>query len=322
KLGVPLEEAERLKIEMGQLAVSEGEMDELTASVHAGIKESVDELLLHLKQTLFTYRDEEAAPVEGIYLCGGTSRLPGLDRYLSDTLKQNVTFIAPNDFHFNHFDQAHAHRHIIPQALGLALKGVAAAGASSIDLRQGELAYKGDVEELGGSMRHAAYALAVIVGLALTAFVLKYYSLSGKLTKLESDIREVIQQSIPDAPEQAIGSSRNAMAFLKSKQAELGEKRKQLDILFAPSPLALFKELSEQLPPRTEVKLDAESFSVTPDRLVMAGTTDSFEAVDRIKQALEKSSLFKSVSTGNVRKGTKGEVKFDLAIELVKKEET
>ena len=320
KLSVPLEEAERLKIEMGWLSTDVGEMDDITSAVQAATKEVVNELLLHLKQTLFTYRDEESTPVEGIYLCGGTSRLPGFDRYLSDELKQNVTFINPTDFHFSRLDQAHAHRHLIPQALALALKGTAGVGTPAIDLRQGDLAYKGDVEELGGSMRHAFVGLLIVIGLALASFVVSYSTLHHKLNNIENDVREVVHQSIPDAPTQALSTPRTVLGFLKGKEGELTEKKKQLNILFAASPLDLFKEISERLPNRQEVALDMESLSIATDRISLSGSTTSFEAVDRIKQSLEKSELFKNVSTGNVRKGVKGEVKFDVAIDLVKQE--
>jgi hypothetical protein len=50
----------------------------------------------------------------------------------------------------------------------------------------------------------------------------------------------------------------------------------------------------------------------------MSGRTTSFEAVDKIKSAVEKSGKFKDISMGNVRKGIKEEIKFDLSMEAVK----
>jgi type IV pilus assembly protein PilM len=137
KLGVPHDEAERLKIEMGQLPLVEEEIvDDISKSVIEAIKGVVDEFLLHLRQTIFTFKETENAPVEGIYLCGGTSRLPGIDRYISDVLKMNVTYLSCTDFHFTNIDRGDAHRHVIPQALALALKGVAG-GGPDINLRKG-----------------------------------------------------------------------------------------------------------------------------------------------------------------------------------------
>jgi len=101
KTGVPLDEAEKMKIEMGGITSDEEtEMDDLSKQVAEAMKETLDELVLNIKQALFSYQDSEGGPVEGIYLCGGTSRLPGLDRYLSLRLKQNVTHIDCTTFHY------------------------------------------------------------------------------------------------------------------------------------------------------------------------------------------------------------------------------
>ena len=49
----------------------------------------------------------------------------------------------------------------------------------------------------------------------------------------------------------------------------------------------------------------------------LAGRTDSFIAVDKIKSALESSQYFKKVSPGNVGKGIKeGEVKFEMSMDI------
>ena len=92
KMSVPADEAEKMKIEMGRVipASEEEGLDDLTRGVAVAIRGVVDEFLLHLRQTLFTFREGEGVPVEGVYLCGGTSRLPGIDRYISDALKLNV----------------------------------------------------------------------------------------------------------------------------------------------------------------------------------------------------------------------------------------
>lgn len=319
RLGIPIDEAERLKIEIGHLpSEAAGEMDDLTRGVVQAIASVMEELVLHLRQTLFSYRDEQGVTVEGIYLSGGTSRLPGLDHYLSDTLKQNVAYVNPLDFHFTKLDLASAHRHVIAQALAFALKGVSSGSSPDIDLRQGEIAFKGDVEQLGGSMRSAAISVLVVIGLGLSYFTVSYYSLKTKLKKIESDIREMVVQAIPDTPARAVSSSRGALAVVKSKRSEIAERREKLRMLLERSPLDVLKEISSILPPRAEVTMNTEKISILADRVVLSGSTTSFESVDKIRQSLEKSKVFKSVTSGNVRKGSKGDVKFDLSLDLLK----
>ncbi|MFH0800577.1 MAG: pilus assembly protein PilM [Pseudomonadota bacterium] len=65
RMGLPFEEAEKLKIEMGNLSKpAEGEtVDDLTRGVGEAIRGVVDEFLLHLRQTLFAYNESEGIPV-------------------------------------------------------------------------------------------------------------------------------------------------------------------------------------------------------------------------------------------------------------------
>ncbi len=321
RMSVPYDEAERLKIEMGHLPLSGEEVvDDISREVSTAIAGVMDELLLHLRQTLFTYHETESVPVEGIYLCGGTSRMPGLDRYISDTLKLNVTYLNCTEFHFTRLDRADAHRHVIPQALALALRGVAG-GGPDINLRRDEFAFKGDVQQFGGSVRKIGIALGLIVFLALINFTTKYYSVKRQIDKMTGDVVTLVKQSLPNTPTRGALTPKSAIALIKGKQMEVDEKIGQLDAVVGVSPLEVLKEISALLPPRDQLSLDVEDISITGDRVTLDGVVADFKAVDTVKQALEKSSLFSNVTAGNVRKGVKSEVKFSMSMELGSKKE-
>jgi len=317
RLGVPADEAEKLKIEMGQVPLSEGEhVDDLSREVIAAIKGMIDELLLHIRQTIFSYNDMENVPVEGIYLCGGSSRLPGIDSYFSDFLKVNVAFLNCTEFHFSRLERAEAHRHVIPQALALALKEVAGPGLPDVNFRRGEFAFRGDVEQLGGGIRHVAIIIGVIIFLALLNFSIKYYTLKQKVEKVQANAAELVLQALPGTPKRAISTPTGALSVLKGKKAEISDRIEKLKAAMGFSPLDVLKEISQLMPPKNEVAVDVEDISITQDRLTLSGRTNSFETVDKVKMAMEKSDHFKNITTGNVRKGTKGEIKFDLAMEI------
>lgn len=322
KLELPFDEAERIKIEMGHLPTSEGEIvDDLSRQTVEAIRSVMDDLNLHLRQTLFTYRDTEDVPVEGIFLCGGTSRLPGLDRFLTDSLKQNVTYLNALDFHFCRLEYGEGHRHVIPQALSIALRGVAAGGPHRINFRQGEFAFTGDVEQLGGDVRRAVIVIGLIVALALGHFTSKYYSLKKRLGKVQQDVASLVLQALPGTPQRSLKTTSAALSIIKGKQAELKERINKLEATMGLSPLDVLAEISRALPGRQELKIDVNNLNISQGRVTFSGTTDSFEAVDRIKTSLEKSDLFHGVTTGNVRKGIKGEIKVDVSMEVGPKEE-
>ncbi len=317
RLGVPLDEAERMKIEMGHIPhVAEEVVDDISRDVIAAIREVLDELLLHLRQTLFTYRETEDTPVEGIYLCGGSSRLPGMDRFFSDALKLNVSYLNCSDFHFTRLDRADAHRHVIPQALALALKGVAG-GGPDINLRRNEFAFKGDVEKFGGSVRRAGIILGLLIVLALVNFTAKYYSVKGRIDKMREDIVTLVSQTLPNTPKRALQTPKAAIGLLKSKEQDVTDRIDQMGNIMGASPLDIFKEVSAVLPPRDQLKIEVGDLSIAGGKVSLSGVVDDFKTVDTVKQVFEKSALFDNVTTGNVSKGVKGEVKFKLSMDVV-----
>jgi type IV pilus assembly protein PilM len=316
-LEVPYDEAERIKIEMGQVTGGQSEaVDDMSSKVNKAINDVLSDLFLNLRQTLFTFSDTEGVPVEGIFICGGTSRMPGLDRALTDALKQNVAHLNALDFHFCRLSHGEANRHVIPQALALALRGVAAGGQHDINFRQGEFAFTGDVEQLGGSMRRVIIVIGLIVALALGHFTIKYYSLKKRLGKLQDDVASLVTQALPGTPKRSLKTTQSALSVIKSKEKEVQDRVASLEGILGLSPLDVLTEISKTLPSREEIKVDVNNLSIKQGRATFSGSTDSFESVDRIKMALEKSPLFRNVTTGNVRKGVKGEIKFDVAMEV------
>jgi type IV pilus assembly protein PilM len=319
KLGVPFAEAEKLKIEMGQVAVEQSAgLDDLSKGIFASTGGVIDELVLHLRQTFFAYQDESGESVAGIYLSGGTSRLPGIDRYLSVKLKQNVAFLDCLEFHFSRLEASEVHLQLIPQALALGLRGVAPAGLPEVNFRRGEFVYKGDVKELGGGLRRAAIAACFVILLPIIYFGVRYFSLSSRLSEINKEVSGLVQQAIPDINQKKITTTSGALSAVKARKTEVGDRLAKLSTALGTSSLDVLKEVSVALPPKEEVAVDMESFDLTGGKIKMSGRTTSFEAVDKIKSAVEKSGKFKDISMGNVRKGIKEEIKFDLSMEAVK----
>ena len=319
-LGVSVEEAEKIKVEMAQLQTGEKKefMDDLSRQVSSATEQAVEELLLNLRQILFAYQDKEGEPIGGIYLTGGSSRLQGLDRYLSIRLKQNVTHIDCTDFHFSRLEETQSHRTVMPQALALALRGVSAAGQPDINFRRGEFAFKGDVEKLGGDLRHVAIALGLVVVAALAQFSIRYVMMKQKVNTLKQEIGAMVKQVLPNAPAANLSSPGSALNLLKGKENEIKDRLSRLNAELEISALGVLKEVSAKMPARAEIALDVEDLNILADRVRLSGRADSFVTVDKIKSALEASSYFRNVTTGNVRKGVKDEVKFDLSMEIAK----
>lgn len=318
KLNVPPDEAERMKIEMGGIPQEGETLDDLSRQVGEAMKGAVDDLILSVKQAFFAFQDREGASVEGIYLCGGTSRIPALDRYLSMRLKQNVTHIDCTSFHFSRLGKTASHRAMMPQGLALALRGVAAAGMPALNFRVGEFAFKGDVEKLGGTLRHTGIALGLVFLLAFAYFGVKYYLLSGQLAALNERVTGTVQKILTTATKKQLSSPAAALKLLQSEEVRIQDRVAKLSGIGGVYVLDLIREISAKVPGRKDIQLDVEDISVKGDRLSLSGRTDSFIAVDKIKAALEASPYFEKVTPGNVGKGVReGEVKFEMTMHLV-----
>lgn len=318
KMGVPMEEAERLKVEMGSLRIDEQEtIDDLSKQVGEAIQEAMEDLLVNIRQALFSFRDQFGAPVEGFYLCGGTSRLPHLDRFLSIRLKQNVTFLDCTTFHFTQLEKVSAHRVVMPQALALALRGVASARMPRFNFRYEALAFKGDVEKIGGTIRHVAIAAGLIFALGLSYFGIKFVVLSKRVQALNNQITQTVKTVLPELPRK-LESPSQALRLIKSEENKIRDRTGKLTAIQGLSILDFLKEVSERVPSGEEIKLDIEDLNIKGGRVSLSGVVDSFEAPDKIKTALEKSKYMKKVTKGNVRKGVKpDEVKFEMTMDLL-----
>lgn len=321
RMHLPLDESARLKVEAGRMTIDEAyNTDDLTKGINESIRAVVDDLLIHIRQTFFSYRDEEGEAVSGLYLSGGTSRLPGLDQYLSYKLRLNVTFLDCTEFHFSRLDKAEVHPSLVAQSLALALRGVAMGGGSGINFRHGEFLYRGSGKKLGGGFRNAAVAAGLIIFLGVLYFGVQYCALKKRGERMNADIATLISQALPDVSKGAVSSPSTGIALLKSKKAEVEDRITKLNEALGDSSLDIFREISSKLPPRDQLQVDIEDFSMNQGRIRMAGRTTSFEAVDKISSSLEGTpenpTMFTNVQKGNVRKGVKGEIKFDLSMEL------
>ncbi len=315
-LNIPQAEAERMKIEMGQIGSEVEGADQTTRNVADAMKGPLDEILLHLKQTFMAFQEGKQEIVQALILCGGTSRLPGVDQYLSAKLRKNVSFLDCLDFPFNQLADSNWCRPIAASALSLAYRGVIGSSIRDIQFRRGEFAYKGEVKEHVGLLKQAGILLGVVLFFALGSFVASYTALKGRVKGATAQVTALASQALPELPKKSQGNPAAILSSLTGKIAEAQEKKKKIDDETALSILEVLREFSAALPPREALALDVDDFTVASRRIRLQGRVNSFEAVDQIKEALAKSRMFKNVATENVKKGPKGEIRFGLSIEL------
>lgn len=325
------DEAERLKIEMGQAPLGEElpPPDSIPNKVTRAIGEVLDDLARNIRQTFFAYREQSGNMIEGIYLCGGTTRLTSLDEYLSYRLQQNVTFIDCHQFYFSQVDRADVPPQPAASALALSLRGVAATGLPTIDFRQGEFQYRADTQRLEGTIRRVMVAVVLVLVLGCTYFGLRWYQLGKQVTLREGEVHTLVAQVLPKAELRKAADAEGALRVLQRMRRDAEHRIAVLKELRGTSALNTLRRFSSGVPLREKVKLNVEKFEYQLDVVKVTAEAPSSADIDTIRRAIETNLTEHKSEDGRwvppkdggdpllvefppAKTGAKGELKFDL----------
>lgn len=197
------------------------------------------------------------------------------------------------------------------KALGLALREADGKGFK-INLRKGELAYKKKDAELKKRIRYTSLLAGIAVFLLISNFSVKYYTIESRYQGVAKEIRKAFKEVFPDA--------KNIVNEGQQMKAAVAETKKKLRLLGGRvkgdvTALDIFKEVTERMPAEHRVLLF--EFNLEGDKIRLFGETTSFEAADKIKEALLKSSMFKEVAISDAKIGAEqNKVKFRINITL------
>jgi type IV pilus assembly protein PilM len=334
-VGASEDEAERLKVEIGQVPTGEElpAADTIPNKVSRAIGEVLQEIVLNIRQTLFAHREQATEMIEGIYLCGGTAKLSSIDDYLSMALQQNVSFLDCHNFHFTQVDRAEVSGETAAGALALALRSVAASGMPQIDFRQDEFQYRADTEQFERTIRHGLIAAGLIVVLGLTYFGLRWYSLAGQLEQREAEVIRLIKQNVPKGDRKKIKTASSALKTLDGAKKETERRITVLKDLTSTSILNVLKRFSEGVPNRETIELNVDKFHYKHGVIRVASESPSSSAVDQVRTAISTAlTKHKDAETGKMmppkdggepmvvdfpsaKTGAKGELKFDIIMQ-------
>jgi general secretion pathway protein L len=187
-------------------------------------------------------------------------------------------------------------------ALALALHGHLAGRAPRLNLRRGELAYTRDFQHLRGKVVRLAAWAGVVVALALVSAGVKAFALSRQ--------ERLLDRALCDATQKIVGK-----CYEDYDQAESVLRGRGTPAAAIPKMSAydVFVELAARSP--ADVPLRYDRVEISRDKLHLQGTTDSAENVDRIVSALRGSRCFGDARSGNVRRRTGADAKFEFAID-------
>jgi len=182
----------------------------------------------------------------------------------------------------------------------LALALVEIIGFNPLNFRQGSYAvekqwveYKKDIIKTG------LLALVVLV-VVFFSYASDYFSMKKRAVRLESEIENIFTSTFPDVkrivdPLQQMRVKLNDAKTADSFSGEISRSVLAIDIL---------NDISRYIPGQTDVELI--SIIIGADNVLISGNTGGFDAVDDVKNGLERAALFKSVAITSTNKDRTG----------------
>ncbi len=231
----------------------------------------------------------ENRPVEKVFLTGGSSLAPGLKKKLGDLLPASVSSLDMGEMNGNVPKEI---RPALAVALGAAL---GAAAGEEVNLRQEEFASSQKAERARGRMKILVSYAVILAVLGVAAFLLNYSLKEKKYRDLRAEIRKEFTQALPEV--------KRVVNELQQMKARVQEERAKLAALGggggSGSPLEILRELSLTVEPSMKVRVT--ELIIDPEAVEVNGEADSFDTVNRVKSALDRSARFKEVQLKTAR---------------------
>lgn len=290
------EEVEAMKHEHAVVASSRHPVpDDETQAISDAVTEGLKPLLRELRRTLQVIRKERKVRVSRVDLVGGGSRIRNLAPFLAEQLGVPVALAVA-------VDQA-VERQVEPPrrgayalALALAFRLASPPGVPRIDLRVGEFAFAGQLEQFRARLPFIAAAGAALAVILLISVAANYRTIIQREAEIDQAFCDITKEVVG----QEICEPSRAISVMKSPASELGSFS-----LPEVTAYSIAAELSRLVPEELPVKL--YDVDITPDRARIEGEADSFDTVDKLVAAYGESDCLGNIKKDQIRKKSTGD---------------
>jgi general secretion pathway protein L len=162
--------------------------------------------------------------------------------------------------------------------------------------------------ELKGWIRKAALFLIIILSLLAVDLGVEYYFLSKRYAMLDQNIKEVFRKTFPEARRTDYAVEQMRVKVREMKESPRPGVRANQGVL------QILKDISQRVP--TSMDVQVTRLVVDPETVRMSGDTDTFNAVDTIKNSLEPSAYFSAVTITSANLDRTGKrVQFEIKLQ-------
>jgi general secretion pathway protein L len=282
--------------------------DLLPAAARLAADEVMGLLLAEVRSTLVGAEDDLGLDITELRLVGGGSRLGPLGAYLASDL--GIPVVRPPSALGGAVSPVYALADTLAARVSGKTKGV------EVDLRSGDLAYRGGVDVLRATVLYGGGGFVAFMLAALVVFGVRYRALDGELDEVEARIRDTVVAAIPSMDPSMVRDSTIATSILRQ---EMDDAKVRAQVLGSssgvPPTVALLADLTKAFPPPDKITVDVTELTITPTAVTFTAETDSYASADAVEASLQASERFKSAAKGQERQ-SRERVSFPVTIPL------
>jgi type II secretory pathway component PulL len=181
------------------------------------------------------------------------------------------------------------------------VRAEAAAGeitAPSINLRQGEHEYTGDIERLKKKSRSTAVLILILLIIFASVAVLKFLNVKKENKSLSNQMQTIYQQVFPE--------DRKIVDLERQFQGNLNSLKKRKAVLVGIPTLDILKDITL----RSNRKVTLSEFNADGNTILLRGTAKSFEDVEAVKNNM--SSSYSNVKVTNSKSTADKKIDFTI----------
>jgi hypothetical protein len=285
------------------------------------IRASLEPVFSDFQQSVMAFSSRFNEPLDAIYVCGGTSLLPGLPEYLSQRWSRRVLPFQIRQ----HFPQVSIQPQkgidwLLPIACSLGLSQVSGEARSTVNFRSGKLhvASKGLTLNFGQFIYPAKLALTLYL-VAMLSVIGQIFLLNQETTRKDAQLNRALQTVLGRVSASFVAGLKASPAKLKQSVGKKIEEAQASVKGGASSPsstLNLIHELSKAIPKSTVMEI--KQYDQLANKLTLNIDTPSQADAEKAISSLSQFPLFQSPKAGAIEASKGSRRKFSLTTSLKK----
>ena len=303
RFAIPIEQARQIKHLRGELLKPDQALDPSLAAMSEAIARALLPLVRDLRRTFQSLYARERVELEAIYLCGGTSQLKQLDRFLGEQLGVPTSALPLEALELDR-GLAQGQRASLVMAYSLALALSPAGKGVALNLRQGAFAYRGRSSFLRAQGVKFAAIAVVLLALLISALVMQQRDLSAR--------KEAMRDSVAKETKRVLGTS----VYDKKTLDRLLDADAQDQASIAPkmSAYRLMYEIVSRVGEDTKLDLQRLEVNAGNNLIQIYGTTTNAQMVDKLVSDLERLECLKEIRKDKLKVVSEDKASFELQI--------